>query len=122
LSSLTALSHPLFWSPLMNALGEAAVGLPLILPCASSLVRLTRPDAASVWSEVRFDPGCVLLLARSVSIESSPHSSLPTPHSFPLTSLLQGTSVLEKALTWLNQGDNHFVDWNQPGLDHIQRI
>src|SRR5438045_221515 len=109
----------------MKALGEAAVDLPWILPCARSLVRLTRQDAASVWSEIRFDPGCVLLLARSVSIEergvwseekynSSPHSTLHSPRSFPLTSLLQGTAVLEKALPWLAQGDSHFVDWNLP--------
>ncbi len=48
----------------MKPLGEAAVDLPWILPCASSLVGLTRPDAASVWSEARFDPGLVLLLTR----------------------------------------------------------
>ena len=93
----------------MKALGEAAVDLPWILPCASSLVGLTRPDAASVWSEVRFDPGCVLLLARFAD-------------SSPFTSALQQTPILERALSWLSQGDDHFVDWSQPGAEYVQRV
>src|SRR5438477_2465209 len=93
---------------LMKALGEAAVDLPWILPCASSLVGLTRPDPASVWSEVRFDPGCVLLLARFAGTSS-------------FVSLLHETPVLERALVWLSQGASHFVDWSQPGAELIQR-
>ena len=93
----------------MKALGEAAVDLPWILPSASSLVGLTRPDAASVWSEARFDPGCVLLLARFAD-------------SSPFTTLLQDTQVLEKALTWLGEDNRHFVDWSQPGAEYVQRV
>ena len=74
----------------MKALGEAAVDLPWILPCASSLVRLTRPDAAAVWSEVRFDPGCVLLLAR-------------LENTAPFNKLVHGPAALDKALGWLSQ-------------------
>jgi two-component system, NtrC family, sensor kinase len=90
----------------MKPLGEVAVDLPWILPCASSLVGLTRPEAASVWSEARFDPGLVLLLARSADAAS-------------FANLLQETQVLEKALTWLNQDRLHFVDWNQPGASQV---
>src|SRR5438105_9342931 len=93
----------------MKAVGEAAVDLPWILPSASSLVGLTRPDAATVWSEVRFDPGCVLLLARASETDT-------------LTTGLQKTIVLEKALDWLRQGNSHFVDWNQAGASQVQRI
>jgi two-component system NtrC family sensor kinase len=93
----------------MKALGEAAVDLPWILPCASSLVGLTRPEAASVWSEVRFDPGCVLLLVRA-SESSSLQEQLNQP------------AVLEKAVTWLDLSSDHFVDWNQPGVSFVQQI
>jgi signal transduction histidine kinase len=103
------LSFPFHWSLFMKALGEAAVDLPWILPCASSLVGLTRPDAASVWSELRFDPGCVLLLARVADPSS-------------LLSQFQVAPVLEQALSWLGQGPGHFVDWNQPGAAVIQRV
>ncbi len=91
----------------MKALGEAAVDLPWILPCANSLVGLTRPDAASVWSEVRFDPGLVLLLARSAADNS-------------FISLLQHTSVLEKALTWVSTSHGPCVDWGQGGPARVQ--
>src|SRR5215470_8902680 len=88
--------------------GEAAVDLPWILPCAGSLVGLTRPDAASVWSQARFDPGLVLLLARASPSES-------------LSSQLHEKAVLEMALAWLAQGRRHFVNWSTPGADHVQR-
>jgi two-component system NtrC family sensor kinase len=93
----------------MKALGEAAVNLPWILPCAGSLVGLTRPDSAAVWANVRLDPGCVLLLARCAETAS-------------FASLLQATSVLEKALAWLGRGTSHFVDWNRPGCDEVLRV
>ena len=125
----------------MKALGEAAVDLPWILPCASSLVGLTRPEAAAVWSEVRFDPGCVLLLAR-------------LENAAPFSKLVQSPAALGQALSWLSQttppappsqrggrsvgarkhkwgrsvgprnarGGGCFVDWQQPGAAYVLRI
>src|SRR5436305_1204698 len=46
------------------ALGDAAIHLPWLSPCAASLVALTRAPTATLWSEVRADPGCVLLMLR----------------------------------------------------------
>jgi signal transduction histidine kinase len=93
----------------MKALGEAVVDLPWILPCASSLVGLTRPDAAAVWSDVRFDPGCVLMLARV-----SEAAAMFTP-------ALLATPALELALSWLGTAPPHFIDWDQPGAAQVQR-
>ena len=84
----------------MKALGEAAVDLPWILPCANSLVGLTRPDAAAVWSEVRYDPACVLLLARLE--DASPITALQTP------------AALEKAwLTFLQRANAHVLRFDK---------
>src|SRR4051812_11682818 len=94
----------------MKALGEAVVDLPWILPCASSLVGLTRPDAAAVWSEIRFDPGCVLLLARVADTSSS----------FSPKFLV--TPALELALSWLGLEPGRFIDWNQDGAAQVHRI
>ena len=60
--------------------------------------------AAAVWSEIRFDPACVLLLARCAP-------------AAPLSSIIPDISVIDKALTWLNHADSHFVDWGRPGAD-----
>jgi signal transduction histidine kinase len=96
----------------MKALGEAAVDLPWIMPCAGSLVGLTRTDAAAVWSEVRFDPGCVLLVARFAETSSFP-------------ALLKDSRIIDRALSWLSQPDGpgagRFVDWNLPGAASIYR-
>ncbi len=103
----------------MMALGEAAVDLAWLCPCAGSLAALTRPDGPSVWSEVRFDPGCVLLLAQAANRQ--PNASLP--------SLIHDPSVLEAAFERLGQdnssqgksgqGKSGFVDWAQPGAERI---
>ncbi len=89
------------------ALGEAATHLPWLSPCADSLVALARAPGASAWSQVRLDPGAVLLVAR----QAVAPPGLPC---FP--ALLLDPSVLEGAVRHLRQPDPDFVDWNQPAV------
>jgi len=93
----------------MMALGEAAVDLAWLSPCAGSLAALTRPDGPSVWSEIRFYPGCVLLLSQAAD-------RLPT---VPLVDLVHEPSVLEMVAEKLRRQDHAFVDWALPGAEYI---
>src|SRR5581483_4207286 len=62
---------------------------------------------ASVWPELRADPGLVLLAARSLGdAPGLPASDLP---------------VLADALAHLQAGDRGFVTWEQPGPDRVYR-
>jgi signal transduction histidine kinase len=82
------------------ALAEAAIDLAWLSPCAESLAALVRLPATLVWSQVRADPGLVLLLVRQ------PKSSL--------LESLRDPSLLARALQFLQLPG--FVDWNQPHL------
>jgi signal transduction histidine kinase len=92
------------------ALGEAATQLPWLSPCAAALVTLARSPTTAAWSEVRLDPGCVLLLVREAAVTRSA-SGLSF---FP--SLLRHEAVLEAALRHLHQPAAGFVDWNRPAV------
>ena len=59
----------------MKTLGEAALDLPWIAPSVASLTALARFPLASVWPQVRTDPGIVLLAARLVDA----HTDLDVP-------------------------------------------
>jgi two-component system, NtrC family, sensor kinase len=90
----------------MKALGEAAVDLPWLSPCASSLIALARAALPSVWSQVRTDPGLVLLLARVWGTRS--HCSLACD-----------ADLLQEALTHLT--DPGFTRWDKPGAAFVYR-
>src|SRR5947209_6283494 len=94
-----------------QGLAEAASQLPWLSPCAASLVALARAPTAAVWDEVRFDPGCVLLLLR--------HAPTDGPSWSPL-SLLQNTAALDAAVQHLEQRDLGFMYWDRPALRSVQ--
>jgi two-component system, NtrC family, sensor kinase len=90
------------------ALGEVALRLSWLPPSAASLVALAQRPSAATWTQVRADPGCVLLLARHAPAALLP--GLPSP--FP--ALLRDAPVLEEALRLLDAQDAGPVDWGQP--------
>lgn len=87
----------------MKAPGVAAMDLPWLPPSAAALAALTRPQAATIWSQVRHDPGCVLLLARSQGDASG-----------SLTAALGSLSILETALHFLQNSKAPCIDWRRP--------
>jgi signal transduction histidine kinase len=108
--------------------------LPWLSPSAASLLALARAPAAAVWSEVRFDPGCVLLVLRHCA---ATHASSGLSF-FP--SLVRDPAVLEGAVQHLETvhggaeaGRCHspfaarpsplsgFVDWSQPAAWPVYR-
>jgi two-component system NtrC family sensor kinase len=88
----------------MKTLGEAAIDLPWLAPNVASMTTLARSQLPSVWTQLRTDPGFVLLSARV--LESS--SSLDV-------------ALLEAVLHHHPHFHRGFVDWNQPGPDAVQR-
>lgn len=90
------------------ALAEAAIDLAWLCPCADSLAALVRLPATLVWSQVRGDPGLVLLLAR--------HSTAKTN----LFDALRDPALLARALHFLHLPG--FVDWNQSDLLPIYEV
>src|SRR5438046_2694163 len=89
----------------MKTPGEAAMDLPWLAPNVASMTALARSQLPSVWTQVRTDPGFVLLLARIG--ESS-------------TSL--DVALLETVLHHQPHFDLGFVDWSQTGPDCVHRI
>jgi signal transduction histidine kinase len=84
------------------ALAEAAIDLAWLSSCAESLAVLVRMPATLVWSQVRADPGMVLLLARHAGSKTS------------LVEALRDPALLARALHFFHLPA--FVDWNQPHL------
>jgi two-component system NtrC family sensor kinase len=94
----------------MIPLSVDAMELPWLSPCAASLAALARAPTRAVWSEVRGDPGCVLLLVRHTS-------TAPTcPDRSLLAHALAAPTALEAALSHLSSADSSFVDWNNAEL------
>src|SRR4051794_40604939 len=93
-----------------QGLAEAASQLPWLSPCAASLVALARAPTAAVWDEVRFDPGCVLLLLRH---------ALATGPSRSWLTLLQNPAALDAAVRHLEQRDPGFMSWDRPALRSV---
>ncbi len=95
-----------------QGLGEAAANLSWLSPCAASLVALTRSGGSeggrAVWEEVRFDPGCVLLLIRHALPRGAPSGLAFFP------ALVRDPAPLEAAARQLAQPGPGFVDWDQP--------
>jgi signal transduction histidine kinase len=77
------------------------------------LVALARAPLASTWTEVRCDPGCVLLIVR----QSALGQSSAAPASF--SSWLRDPAVLEAALRHIQPPDPGFVDWAAPAVRPI---
>jgi signal transduction histidine kinase len=110
----------------VSALGEGLTQLPWLSPGAASLLALARLPATSAWSQVRLDPGAVLLILRQTArtLASSSLSFFPAA--------LRDPAVLEGAIKFLHpdsgprgsplpqDGDTQpvvppgFVDWNEP--------
>src|SRR5437867_1210825 len=97
----------------MKALGEAATDLPWLSPCADSLVALARNPTAAAWPQVRFDPGCVLLLFRQTADPSAANQAIFSTVRF------RESSLLETARKLLSHPG--FVDWNRPEVFPVYR-
>src|SRR5947208_7470859 len=96
----------------MKALGEAATHLAWLCPSAASLVALARSPTATVWEEVRDDPGAVLLILRQ-----APDQALSPPSFFPAA--VREPAVLLEAARLLEASGAGFVDWSQPSVRPI---
>jgi signal transduction histidine kinase len=87
-------------------LAEAAIDLAWLSPCAESLAVLVRMPATLAWSQVRTDPGLVLLLARQNPAKEGSESHFAAG--------LRDPALLGRALHFLQVPG--FVDWNNPRL------
>ncbi len=96
----------------MKALGEAATHLAWLSPSAASLVALARSPTATVWEEVRGDPGAVLLILRQVPDHASSSQSF-----FP--GVVHEPAVLLEAARLLESPGPAYVDWTQPAVRPI---
>src|SRR5262245_43115264 len=95
----------------MKAPGASAMELAWLPPSAGALAALTRPQAASIWTQVRHDPGCVLLVARAQG--DGPDS---------LSTILNSLTFLETALHFLQNAAAPNIDWRQPAVARILTI
>jgi signal transduction histidine kinase len=95
----------------MKAPGDAAMELPWLPPSATALAALTRPQSASLWAQVRHDPGCVLLLAQV-------HGDSTAPFNDTLNCL----SLLETALQFLSNSATPMIDWRLPEAARVAAI
>src|SRR5207249_1578996 len=93
----------------MKAIGEAATHLAWLCPSAASLVALARSPTATVWEEVRDDPGAVLLILRQAP------DGAPSPPSFIPTAVHEPEMLLEAARLLEASGPG-YVDWRQPAV------
>lgn len=96
----------------MKALGEAATHLAWLCPSAASLVALARSPTASVWEQVRGDPGAVLLILRQV-----PDHAVSSQSFFP--GVVHEPAVLLEAARLLESPGASYVDWSQPAIGPI---
>jgi signal transduction histidine kinase len=92
-------------------LGEAATHLAWLSPSAASLVALARSPTATIWRQVRGDPGAVLLLLRQV-----PDQAVASSQSF---SGIHEPAVLLEAARLLETPGPSYVDWNEPSVRPI---
>ncbi len=93
----------------MKALGEAATHLAWLCPSAASLVALARSPTATVWEEVRHDPGAVLLILRQ-----APDQAMSPPSFFPAA--VHEPAVLLEAARLLESSGPGYVDWSQSAV------
>ncbi len=91
------------------ALADAAVDLPWLSPSASSLVALVQSPPATVWHELRRDPGAVLLLARQPGWDG--------PRPAFSAEYLRTPGLLRDALFHLQQPG--ILNWHHPALQSV---
>src|SRR4029077_20973201 len=96
----------------MKSRGEAATHLGWLFPSAASLVALARSPTATVWEEVRDDPGAVLLILRQ-----APDQSVSPPSFFP--AVVHESAVLLEAARLLEASGPGYVDWSRPAAQPI---
>jgi hypothetical protein len=92
--------------------GEAATHLAWLCPSAASLVALARSPTASVWREIRDDPGAVLLILRQSPDHSDPFQSF-------IPAVVHEPNALLEAVRLLDAPGPSFLDWNQPAARPI---
>src|SRR5438128_1108694 len=92
----------------MKTLAEAAMELPWLAPSVASMTMLARSSLPTVWTQVRTDPGVILLLARLLE--------KPAQAEFP-----SDAAILEALLRHQTHFQLGFVDWNQLGSAAILR-
>src|SRR5262245_40039476 len=112
----------------MRALGEAVAHLPWLCPCAASLLAMAKAPSATAWSQLRGDPGAVLLALR--------HSNVALGDALSLPAMLEDPAILDRALHLLESPPNNqdcsdgtyqsarasaFADWSLPSLEPIYR-
>jgi two-component system, NtrC family, sensor kinase len=95
----------------MKSLGEAAMDLLWLSPCARSLLALARAPIASAWAHLRTDPGLVLLAARA----SGRERLVSLPPSCDARVLAASARYLQSSPA------TGFVDWSQPGFSDVYR-
>ena len=85
--------------------GEAVAHLPWLSPGTAALTCLARSPSATLWPQLRVDPGAVLLLLRTLPSESAPH--LKT-----LEGALRSADLLDLARQNLRNHAAGYVDWS----------
>ena len=94
----------------LGALAEAVTHLRWVPPTVPALLALARPATPETWLAVREDPGAVLLLLSTPSVQKLPPALVALPE-LPLR-----PEVLDAAVRHLNEeGDGRFPDWSVAG-------
>lgn len=91
-------------------MGEAALHLPWLSPCAASLLALTRAPEEGVWPALRTDPGAVLLLLRHTPADAP---FLPTVLFDP------AVLVAARAQVQADPAGQRFADWSRGELQPV---
>jgi len=105
-----------------TVLVEAVTHLSWLAPSASSLATLGRMPTPSVWTELRKDPGAVLLLVRQpILADRLRGNAIPDP-SLSLSSLLQHPSLLDDVLRQLRLPPRGVIDWRQTPAHGVYQV
>src|SRR5437588_12694808 len=86
--------------------GDAAVRLPWLAPRRASLVAPSRLLSPPDWSDLRTDPGLLLLLLRQTGPDAPAADLAPA--------VWEGPAALDAALGWLAPETPGFADGNHP--------
>jgi signal transduction histidine kinase len=87
--------------------------LPWLSPGAGSLLALARSPTPEVWSQIRADPGAVLLVVRLTPALRG----LSAVSFYP--AVLDNPAIFDEALRRLSEPGPGWVDWSQPALQPI---
>jgi signal transduction histidine kinase len=104
------------------ASANLATELPWLSPSAASLLALVRAPAAALWSEVRFDPGYVLLVLRQSAATQATSGISFFPSLIRDPAVLDGAAqILESTSARKTGAGLGFVDWSGPACWPIYR-